>query len=72
MAFQIVGAVCVDCNERTFAVAEFADSEHFTELEALVVQLGPKECLVYATDGPEVQMYNRVVVLLLLIGRQSA
>jgi len=35
-----------DTTERRLSVCEFPDDEHFSNLEALVVQLSPKEVLL--------------------------
>lgn len=36
----------MDANERTFQVCEFTDSEFFSNLESILVQIGPNECLI--------------------------
>src|SRR5258705_1165097 len=40
---RMVGVGYIDCALRQMSVCEFADSEELYNLEALVVQLGPKE-----------------------------
>lgn len=47
----IVGLACVDTTERKLFVSEFADNDFFAELEAVIVLLGPKECLLPSADG---------------------
>jgi len=42
----VVGVALVDAFERKFAVCEFTDDDHYSNLEGLIVQLGPKECLI--------------------------
>ncbi|CAB3978860.1 DNA mismatch repair Msh2-like [Paramuricea clavata] len=49
-AQKIVGAAYVDVAERKIAVCEIADNDHFSNVEALLVQLGPKECIIQAND----------------------
>lgn len=46
-----VGVVSVDCNERVISIIEFVDDDFFSELEALIVLLGPKECVLPSGDG---------------------
>ncbi|CAG9461697.1 unnamed protein product [Pedinophyceae sp. YPF-701] len=43
-----LGVAFCDAGERRLGACEFADDEHFCQLEALVAQLGPKECVVSA------------------------
>lgn len=61
MAIQLKGGqqakqklVClafVDCLEQEFALAEFVDDDNLTELEAFIVLLAPKECLLPSKDN---------------------
>ncbi|XP_017859257.1 PREDICTED: DNA mismatch repair protein spellchecker 1 [Drosophila arizonae] len=46
-----VGVAAVEQNDCQFQLFEFVDDDFFTELEATVVLLGPKECLLPAADG---------------------
>ncbi|XP_017477150.1 PREDICTED: DNA mismatch repair protein spellchecker 1 isoform X1 [Rhagoletis zephyria] len=46
-----LGVAFVEQNDCQFHVLEFIDNDFFTELEAMVVLLGPKECLLPAADG---------------------
>lgn len=43
---QVVGIGFADAVERRLSVCEFPDDQHFSNLEALVVQLTPKEVLL--------------------------
>ncbi|EDW57604.1 DNA mismatch repair protein spellchecker 1 [Drosophila virilis] len=46
-----VGVAAVEQNDCSFQLLEFVDDDFFTELEATVVLLGPKECLLPSADG---------------------
>ncbi|XP_013099800.2 DNA mismatch repair protein spellchecker 1 [Stomoxys calcitrans] len=46
-----VGVAAVEQNDCLFQVLEFVDDDFFTELEATVVLLGPKECLLPSQEG---------------------
>ncbi|XP_068207962.1 DNA mismatch repair protein Msh2-like [Palaemon carinicauda] len=51
---RIVGAGYVDAAGRVMTLSEFTDNDSFSNLEALIVQLGPKECLIAQGDlGPD-------------------
>ncbi|XP_055591799.1 DNA mismatch repair protein spellchecker 1 isoform X2 [Uranotaenia lowii] len=57
---KVIGIACIETNERLFSVSEFVDDCFFSELEALIVILGPKECIIPAGDAE----YDRVKILL--------
>ncbi|KAL7646721.1 UNVERIFIED_CONTAM: hypothetical protein RMT77_001974 [Armadillidium vulgare] len=51
---KLIGAAYVDLNEQVLLVSEFYDSDSFTNLEALIVQLGARECIIPSGDsGPD-------------------
>uniref|UniRef100_A0A1A9VQD0 DNA mismatch repair proteins mutS family domain-containing protein n=1 Tax=Glossina austeni TaxID=7395 RepID=A0A1A9VQD0_GLOAU len=53
-----VGAAAVEQNDCVFQVLEFVDDDFYTELEATVVLLGPRECLLSASDGEHEPIKN--------------
>ncbi|XP_065837498.1 DNA mismatch repair protein Msh2-like [Oscarella lobularis] len=50
-AAKSVGMAYVDASLRRIFLAQFLDSEQFTNLESAIIQLGPKECLLQAKGG---------------------
>ncbi|XP_066599246.1 DNA mismatch repair protein Msh2 [Prorops nasuta] len=50
---RIVGLSCVDTISTVLSVCQFQDNESFSNLEAFVVTLAPKECLLIQGEGSE-------------------
>lgn len=57
-----VGLSCIETTDRIFSLIEIVDDDFFTELEAIVVLLGPKECLLPSKEG-EVSAKNFMLFL---------
>lgn len=57
---KVIGIACVESSERLFSVSEFLDNDFYSELEALVVLLGPKECIIPSGDAE----YERIKTLM--------
>jgi DNA mismatch repair protein MSH2 len=47
---RLVGLAYADLNDHVLGVTEFTDSDQLSELQACLVQLGPKECLLMSSD----------------------
>lgn len=58
---KIIGIACIENNERLFSVSEFVDDDFYSELEAVIVILGPKECIL---PSPRDADYDRIKILL--------
>ncbi|KAB0801844.1 hypothetical protein PPYR_04030 [Photinus pyralis] len=56
-----VALSCIDATEGQFYVSEFNDNELFTELEALIAQISPKECIIQSGDAPELVTLHAVL-----------
>ncbi|KAK5650302.1 hypothetical protein RI129_001331 [Pyrocoelia pectoralis] len=48
-----VALSCIDATEGQFYVSEFNDNDLFTELEAVIAQVSPKECIIPLGEAPE-------------------
>ncbi|KAK4883145.1 hypothetical protein RN001_006464 [Aquatica leii] len=49
----MVAVSCVNATEGQFVVSEFNDNELFTDLEAVIAQISPKECIIPTGESPE-------------------
>ncbi|PVD28152.1 hypothetical protein C0Q70_10737 [Pomacea canaliculata] len=59
---RIVGVGYADAILRKFTVSEFAENDQFSNLEALIVQLGPKEAIIATGDAnPDVVKLKQVL-----------
>ena len=47
----LVGIGFIDTNLCEIKYAEFFDNDHFSNLESVILQLGPKECVVAKLVG---------------------
>lgn len=59
--FQIVGVACVEQHERYISLGQFDDDDYFSELEAMLVVLAPKECVLPKVEGVD---FARIKTLL--------
>lgn len=52
---------CVNTTESSFFVNQFQDNDFFTELEAIITQISPKECVIPNGDTPELIKLHKVI-----------
>lgn len=58
---QTLAIGCVNTTESFFHVAEINDNEFFTELEGLIAQVGPKECILPSGYNKNYQSLYKVL-----------
>lgn len=58
--WQSIGVACIEQHERLISLSEFDDDDFHSELEAMLVVLSPKECILPRLDGD----YARIQTLL--------
>ncbi|XP_023017290.2 DNA mismatch repair protein spel1 [Leptinotarsa decemlineata] len=58
---RVLAISCVNITEAKFDVCEINDNESFSELEALIAQLGPKECIIPAGESPDLKALNTLL-----------
>lgn len=51
----------VNTTENTFTLGEIADNEYFTEIEALVAQTMPKECIIQSGNSQELNTLHETL-----------
>ncbi|XP_014219551.1 DNA mismatch repair protein Msh2 [Copidosoma floridanum] len=59
---KVVGVSCIDTVKTLISVCEFKDDENFVDLEAVVVSLKPKECLLQGGEtNPDFQTIKQLM-----------
>lgn len=53
----------VDTTTHMFSLCEYPDDDHFSNLEAMIVQLGPKEVLLSSETNPDIDQVKQVCEL---------
>ncbi|CAD5124214.1 DgyrCDS12512 [Dimorphilus gyrociliatus] len=61
---RIIGMAIVDLTLKTFQVCQFSDSDKFGTLEAAVVQLSPKECVICPSEAEIKPIFERSNILI--------
>eukprot|EP00092_Neocalanus_flemingeri_P017730 GFUD01019185.1.p1 GENE.GFUD01019185.1~~GFUD01019185.1.p1 ORF type:complete len:916 (+),score=230.63 GFUD01019185.1:47-2794(+) len=56
-----LGLAAVDTSLNMVKVSDFLDNEHFTNLEAILVQLGPREVILPQTENASVKKISEMV-----------
>lgn len=60
-AKKLLGICCVNTTENLFFVTEITDNEFFTELEAVLAHVSPRECVVPQGDTVELRNLRKVI-----------
>ncbi|XP_063906201.1 DNA mismatch repair protein Msh2 [Zophobas morio] len=58
---KVIAVACVNSTELKFQVCELNDNECFTELEALIAQVGPRECIIPQGETPDLVELKKVL-----------
>lgn len=58
---QLLGVSYINIDERIFSICEFTDNEFFSQLESLIIQMSPRECLI---EGNDLQSSSRLKTIL--------
>lgn len=56
-----IAVACVSSTELKFQVCHIDDNECFTELEALIAQIGPRECIIPQGESAELESLKTVL-----------
>ncbi|KAJ8942686.1 hypothetical protein NQ314_010010, partial [Rhamnusium bicolor] len=57
----VLAISCINITEAKFEVCEINDNECFSELEGLIAQVGPKECIIPVGDSAELVSLKNVL-----------
>lgn len=57
----MLGISCVNTTEGLLLVGELSDNEFFTELEAVIAQINPRECIIPVGETPELVTLRNVI-----------
>lgn len=58
---KVVAISNINTTDLMFEVCEFTDNECLTELEALLAQIGPRECVIPSGDSPELNNLKTIL-----------
>ncbi|XP_014246973.2 DNA mismatch repair protein Msh2-like [Cimex lectularius] len=57
---KVTGIALIDIIESQFLVAEIPDDEHFANMEGVIIQFGPKECIIPNESTPEAAALKKI------------
>ncbi|CAH1176302.1 unnamed protein product [Phaedon cochleariae] len=58
---KVLAISCVNITDSKLEVCEISDNELFSELEALIAQIGPKECIIPSGESPELALLKTLL-----------
>ncbi|CAG9829444.1 unnamed protein product [Diabrotica balteata] len=60
-ANRLLAVACINISECKFEVCELTDNDTFSELESLIAQIGPKECILPTGSTPDLVTIKKLL-----------